>query len=154
MQHLDAKKSQFSILLHSCDRCALALGGPGVKIAGSDGRRGCRGCTGAILPPGAVWERQLARGESLNVDTGCLVAMEPSVSFDLEQVGGVKSALFGGEGLFFAHLRGPGRIWIQSLPFSRLAGRMLAAAPATGGRRVGEGSILGGLGGLLDGDNR
>jgi len=103
---------------------------------------------------GAVWERQLERGESLHVDTGCLVAMEPSVRFDLEQVGGVKSALFGGEGLFFAHLRGPGRIWIQSLPFSRLAGRMLAAAPGSGGRRVGEGSVLGGLGDLLNGDNR
>ncbi len=103
---------------------------------------------------GTVTERQLAPAETLNVDTGCLVAMEPTVDFDLEQVGGIKSALFGGEGLFFARLRGPGRIWIQSLPFSRLAGRMLAAAPAAGGRRVGEGSILGGLGGLIDGDNR
>jgi uncharacterized protein (AIM24 family) len=80
--------------------------------------------------------------------------MEPTVDFDLEQVGGIKSALFGGEGLFFAHVRGPGRVWLQSLPFSRLAGRMLAAAPAGGGRQVGEGSVLGALGGLLDGDNR
>jgi uncharacterized protein (TIGR00266 family) len=79
---------------------------------------------------GAVTEKRLARGEVLHVDTGCLVAMEASVDFDLEQVGGIKSALFGGEGLFFARLRGPGRVWLQSLPFSRLAGRMLAAAPA------------------------
>jgi len=103
---------------------------------------------------GTVTEKQLAAGERLHVDTGCLVAMEPTVDFDLEQVGGIKSALFGGEGLFFAHVRGPGRVWLQSLPFSRLAGRMLAAAPTGGGRQVGEGSVLGALGGLLDGDNR
>jgi len=75
------------------------------------------------------------------------------VDFDIQQAGGIKTALFGGEGLFFASLRGPGRIWLQSLPFSRLAGRMLQAAPQKGGRRE-EGSILGSLGGLLDGDNR
>ena len=103
---------------------------------------------------GTVSEKQLAAGERLHVDTGCLVAIEPTVDFDLEQVGGIKSALFGGEGLFFAHLRGPGRVWLQSLPFSRMAGRMLAAAPGGGGRQVGEGSVLGALGGLLNGDNR
>jgi uncharacterized protein (AIM24 family) len=81
------------------------------------------------------------------------VALHPSVTYDIQQVGGIKSALFGGEGLFFAHLRGPGKVWLQSLPFSRLAGRMLAAAPQRGGSR-GEGSVLGGLGNLLDGDNR
>lgn len=102
---------------------------------------------------GTVVERQLAPGEVVHVDTGCVVAIEPSVSFDIQQAGGIKTALFGGEGLFFAVLRGPGRIWLQSLPFSRLAGRMLQAAPQKGGRRE-EGSILGGLGGLLDGDNR
>lgn len=102
---------------------------------------------------GTIVERLLGPGEVLHVDTGCVVAMEPQVEFDIEQVGGIKSALFGGEGIFFARMRGPGRIWLQSLPFSRLAGRMLAAAPQHGGSR-GEGSVLGGLGNLLDGDNR
>lgn len=102
---------------------------------------------------GTVVERQLAPGEVVHVDTGCVVAIEPTVSFDVQQAGGIKTALFGGEGLFFAVLTGPGRIWLQSLPFSRLAGRMLQAAPQRGGGRE-EGSVLGGLGGLLDGDNR
>lgn len=102
---------------------------------------------------GTVVERELKPGEELHVDTGCVVAFHPSVSFDIQQVGGIKSALFGGEGIFFAHLRGPGKVWLQSLPFSRLAGRMLAAAPQRGGSR-GEGSILGGLGNILDGDNK
>jgi uncharacterized protein (TIGR00266 family) len=101
---------------------------------------------------GTVVERVLAAGEVLHVDTGCIVALEPSVQFDIQQAGGIKTALFGGEGLFFATLQGPGRIWLQSLPFSRLAGRMLQAAPQRGGSK-GEGSILGALGGLLDGDN-
>ena len=103
---------------------------------------------------GCVVERQLAAGEELHVDTGCVVALQNGVGFDVQSVGGIKSALFGGEGLFFARLVGPGRIWLQSLPFSRLAGRMLQAAPQTGGRRRGEGSVLGGLGDILDGDNR
>jgi uncharacterized protein (TIGR00266 family) len=102
---------------------------------------------------GTVVKRELAAGEVVHVDTGCIVAFQPSVDFDLEQVGGIKSMLFGGEGVFFAVLRGPGTVWLQSLPFSRLAGRMLQAAPAYGKHR-GEGSILGPLGGLLDGDNR
>ncbi|WP_373501223.1 TIGR00266 family protein [Desulfococcus sp.] len=102
---------------------------------------------------GTVVERRLNAGEALHVDTGCVVAFESGVQFDIEQAGGIKTALFGGEGLFFASLQGPGRIWLQSLPFSRLAGRMLQAAPQRGGSR-GEGSILGGLGGLIDGDNR
>ncbi len=101
---------------------------------------------------GTLVERELAPGEVVHVDTGCVVAFQPSVDFDIEQVGGLKSMLFGGEGVFFAVLRGPGKIWLQSLPFSRLAGRMLAAAPQRGGSR-GEGSILGSLGNLLDGDN-
>ena len=99
-------------------------------------------------------ERVLAAGESLRVDTGCLVALQPSVSYDIQYVGKLKTALFGGEGLFFATLRGPGKVWLQSLPFSRLASRIYAAAPQTGGRRREEGSILGGLGNLLDGDGR
>ncbi|MFO1371638.1 MAG: TIGR00266 family protein [Candidatus Competibacteraceae bacterium] len=94
---------------------------------------------------GTLVERQLAGGEVLHVDTGCLVAMQASVEFDVETVGGIKSALFGGEGLFFATLRGPGQIWLQSLPFSRLAGRMLASASRGGGQSRDEGSILGGL---------
>ncbi|MGE6041864.1 AIM24 family protein, partial [Klebsiella pneumoniae] len=81
---------------------------------------------------GTVVERTLAPGEELHVDTGCLAAMTADVDFDLVPVGGVRSALFGGEGLFFARLRGPGRVWIQSLPFARLAGRMLAAANGRG----------------------
>jgi len=103
---------------------------------------------------GTLEERTLAAGEVLRVDTGCLVALQPSVTFDIELVGGLKSALFGGEGLFFATVRGPGRVWLQSLPFSRLASRIYAAAPQTGGRRHEEGSLLGGLGNLLDGDGR
>lgn len=99
---------------------------------------------------GTVVERTLSPGQVLHVDTGCVVAMEPSVGFDIEQAGGVKTVLFGGEGLFFARLTGPGRVWLQSLPFSRLAGRMLSAA-APGGSRD-EGSVLGPLGNLLGGD--
>lgn len=99
---------------------------------------------------GAICERDLGTGELLRVDTGCLVAMTQTVDYDIEFVKGVKTAFFGGEGLFFATLRGPGRVWIQSLPFSRLADRVLSASRA-GGRKE-EGSILGGLGNLLDGD--
>ena len=102
---------------------------------------------------GTVHPIDLAPGQTLRVDTGCLVALQPTVSYDIQFVGGVKSALFGGEGLFFASLTGPGRAWLQSLPFSRMADRIYKAAPAAGGSRRGEGSILGGLGGLLDGDN-
>lgn len=103
---------------------------------------------------GNMLEFNLAAGETLRVDTGCIVAMVPSVSYDIQLIGGLKTALFGGEGLFFATLRGPGHVWLQSLPFSRLASRIYAAAPQTGGRRREEGSILGGLGNLLDGDGR
>jgi len=101
---------------------------------------------------GTVLQRDLAPGETLRVDTGCIVAFQPSVAYDIQFVGGIKTAIFGGEGLFFATLRGPGRIWLQSLPLSRLAGRIYAAAPQKGGGRE-EGSVLGGLGRLLDGDN-
>ena len=101
---------------------------------------------------GAIVERELTAGETLRIDTGCLVALQPQVSYDIQFVGGVKTALFGGEGLFFATLRGPGKIWLQSLPFSRLAGRIVAAG-SVGGRGREEGSMLGGLGRMLDGDN-
>ncbi len=103
---------------------------------------------------GAHEERTLAAGETLRIDTGCIVAYTPGIDFDIQMVGGIKTALFGGEGLFLATLKGPGRVWLQSLPFSRLASRIYAAAPQTGGRRREEGSILGTLGNLIDGDGR
>jgi len=103
---------------------------------------------------GTIHHFDLAPGETLRVDTGCLVALQPSVNYDIQFVGGIKTALFGGEGIFFATLQGPGRVWLQSLPLSRMADRIYAAAPQTGGSRKGEGSILdrvGGLGDLIDG---
>ncbi|MGB8954804.1 MAG: TIGR00266 family protein [Tumebacillaceae bacterium] len=100
---------------------------------------------------GTIYERVLQPGERLRIDTGCLVAMTKEVDYDVEFVGGVKTALFGGEGLFFATLRGPGKVWVQSLPFARLASRVFASAPGSG-KRKDEGSILGGLGNLFDGD--
>jgi uncharacterized protein (AIM24 family) len=101
---------------------------------------------------GTLIERTLAPGELLRVDTGCIVALQPSVDYDIEYIGRIKSALFGGEGLFFATLRGPGRIWLQSLPFSRMARRIVAAAPQTGRGGRDEGSVLGTLGDMLSGD--
>jgi uncharacterized protein (TIGR00266 family) len=101
---------------------------------------------------GTVVERVLEAGEELHVDTGCIAAFTPSVDFDLIAAGGVKSMVFGGEGVFFARLTGPGKVWIQSLPFSRLAGRMFAASGAMGGGNRGEGSVLGGLGDLIGGN--
>lgn len=103
---------------------------------------------------GTLEEKTLAAGEVLRVDTGCIVAMQPGVDYDIQLAGGIKTVLFGGEGLFFATLRGPGKIWLQSLPFSRLASRIYAAAPQTGGGGREQGSILGSLGNLLDGDGR
>ena len=94
---------------------------------------------------GTIVERELKAGETLRVDTGCLVALTQTVNYDIEYVGNVKSAVFGGEGFFFASLRGPGHVWLQSLPFSRLAGRIWAAAPQAGGQSVGEGSVLGNI---------
>ena len=101
---------------------------------------------------GTTVERTLEAGEELHIDTGCVAAHTASVDFDLVRAGSIKSMIFGGEGIFFARLTGPGKVWIQSLPFSRLAGRMWAALPNRGGSK-GEGSILGGIGNLLDGDN-
>lgn len=102
---------------------------------------------------GTVIERELRAGERLDVDTGCVMAYHDTVQMDVRAVGGIKSMLFGGEGMFLATLTGPGKVWLQSLPFSRMAGRMLAAAPQGGGQNRGEGSVLGGLGRILDGDN-
>lgn len=107
---------------------------------------------------GTVVKRELAAGQTLLVDTGCVVAYTPNVNFEIQFVGKIKTALFGGEGLFFARLTGPGTLWLQSLPFSRLASRVFAAAPQRGGSRE-EGSVLGGfaggglLGGVLGGDD-
>ena len=108
---------------------------------------------------GTVVRRELQPGQTLLVDTGCVVAYTPGVSFEVQYVGKIKTALFGGEGLFFARLTGPGTLWLQSLPFSRLASRVFAAAPQNGGSRE-EGSLLPGfagaglLGGLLGGDDQ
>jgi uncharacterized protein (TIGR00266 family) len=102
---------------------------------------------------GTVHPLDLQAGQTLRVDTGCLVALQPSVAYDIQFVGKIKTALFGGEGLFYAALTGPGRVWLQSLPLSRMADRIYKAAPAAGGTRTGEGSILGTIGGILDGDN-
>lgn len=99
---------------------------------------------------GAIMRRELAAGEMLFVDTGCLVALMPSIQFDIQYVGNIKTALFGGEGIFFARVMGPGTVWLQSLPFSRLASRVFAAAPQRGGARE-EGSALGSVGGLIGG---
>jgi len=107
---------------------------------------------------GTIVKRELAPGQTLMVDTGCVVAYTPNTNFEIQYVGKIKTALFGGEGLFFAKLTGPGTVWLQSLPFSRLASRVFAAAPQRGGGRE-EGSILPGmaagglLGGILGGDD-
>lgn len=100
---------------------------------------------------GTIVKKEL-RGERLRLDTGCLVAFTPGIDYDIERAGNLKSMVFGGEGMFLATLQGHGTVWIQSMPFSRLADRILANAPSVGGARTGEGSVLGGLGGLLDGD--
>lgn len=98
---------------------------------------------------GHIIEKELTAGELLKIDTGCIVGFTSSVNYDIQFVGGIKNTLFGGEGLFYATLTGPGKVWIQTLPISRLAGRILAYATTT---RKEEGSILGGIGNLLDGD--
>lgn len=100
---------------------------------------------------GHVFERVLAPGEFLRIDTGCLVGYTKDIDYDIQFVGGIRNTIFGGEGLFFATLRGPGKVWIQTLPVSRLASRILSYGTV---KRKEEGSILGGLGNLLDGDGR
>ena len=101
---------------------------------------------------GHVFEKKLNPGEVLKIDTGCVVAYTYDVDFDIQFIGGIKNVVFGGEGLFFATLRGPGTVWIQSLPISRLASRVMSYGGF--GRRKEEGGLLGGLGNLLDGDGR
>ena len=107
---------------------------------------------------GTILRRELHAGETLFVDTGCLVALTPNVAFEVEYVGKIKTALFGGEGLFFAKVTGPGTVWLQSLPFSRLASRIFAALPQRGGAKdegsvLGAGAIGGVLGGIFGDDN-
>jgi uncharacterized protein (TIGR00266 family) len=101
---------------------------------------------------GTVIKKEL-KGETLRVDTGCIVAFSESVSYDIQRAGNLKSMFFGGEGLFLATLSGFGTVYLQTLPFSRLADRIIKSAPSAGGQSKGEGSVLGGLGRLLDGDN-
>ncbi|HNP32085.1 MAG TPA: TIGR00266 family protein [Flavobacterium sp.] len=102
---------------------------------------------------GTLAKKELASGEVLKVDTGCIVGFTKDVDYDIEFIGGIKNSIFGGEGLFFATLRGPGTVYVQSLPFSRLADRIIASAPRNGGSSREEGSLLGGLGRMIDGDN-
>jgi uncharacterized protein (TIGR00266 family) len=103
---------------------------------------------------GTIIEKELGPSDMLRVDTGCLAAFTRDIDYNIEFVKGIRNAFFGGEGLFLATLRGPGKVWIQSMPFSRLADKIISAAPKMGGKRKGEGSILGGLGDLIGGDNR
>jgi uncharacterized protein (TIGR00266 family) len=98
---------------------------------------------------GHVFERELFPGEMIKIDTGCLVALTQTVDYDIQFIGGIRNSIFGGEGLFFATLRGPGKVWIQTLPISRLASRVLSYGTVN---RKEEGSILGGLGNMIDGD--
>ncbi|MEC5167389.1 uncharacterized protein (TIGR00266 family) [Flavobacterium sp. PL11] len=103
---------------------------------------------------GTLAKKELAAGEVLKVDTGCIVGFTKDVDYDIEFIGGIKNSIFGGEGLFYATLRGPGTVYIQSLPFSRLADRIIASAPKAGGNSRDEGGLLGGLGSMLSGDRR
>ncbi len=100
---------------------------------------------------GHIIEKELKIGETLRIDTGCIVAYTKDVDFDIQFIGGIRNTFFGGEGVFFAVLKGPGKVWLQTLPISRLASRVLSYSSSMGGRKE-EGSILGGLGNLLDGD--
>jgi uncharacterized protein (TIGR00266 family) len=99
---------------------------------------------------GTIIEKEL-HGETLRLDTGCLVAFQPSINYNIERAGNLKSMVLGGEGLFLATLQGTGKVWLQSLPFSRMADRIIANAPSVGGKQQGEGSILGGIGRMIDG---
>ena len=101
---------------------------------------------------GTIVEKQL-NGDKLRVDTGCIVGFTGNIDYSIERAGGLKSMLFGGEGLFLATLQGTGTIYLQTLPFSRLADRILRSAPSQGGKSKGEGSVLGSLGRMVDGDN-
>ena len=150
-----------------CQKDAFLCAAKGVSVGIEFSRRLGRGLFGGegfimqklegdgmafVHAGGTMARKTLQAGEVLKVDTGCIVGFSRTVDYDIEFVGGIRNTIFGGEGLFFATLRGPGTVYIQSLPFSRLAARVWAAAPKGGGKDKGEGSILGGLGDLLDGD--
>ena len=106
----------------------------------------------AFLHAGGTIVKKELNGETLRIDTGCIVAFSPGIDYDIQRAGNLKSMFFGGEGLFLATLKGHGTVYLQSLPFSRLADRIIQHAPSAGGSQKGEGSVLGGLGRLLDGD--
>ncbi|QEQ96341.1 TIGR00266 family protein [Neptunomonas concharum] len=106
----------------------------------------------AFIQAGGTVIRKELNGETLRVDTGCLVGFTDGIDYDIERAGSLKSMVFGGEGLFLATLKGTGTVWLQSLPFSRMADRIIASAPSAGGGSKGEGSVLGGLGRMIDGD--
>ena len=108
----------------------------------------------AFLHAGGTIVKKQLNGEVLKVDTGCIVGFTDGITYDIQRAGSLKSMFFGGEGLFLATLSGYGTVYLQSLPFSRLADRIIQSAPSSGGNRKGEGSVLGGLGDLLSGDNR
>lgn len=152
-----------------CQKDAFLCAAKGVSIGIEFSRRLGRGLFGgegfimqklegdgmAFVHAGGTTARKvLQQGEVLRVDTGCIIGFTREIDYDIEFVGGIKNTIFGGEGLFYARLQGPGIVYIQSLPFSRLAGRVIASAPQGGGKDRGEGSVLGGLGRMLDGDNR
>lgn len=150
-----------------CQKDAFLCGARGIKVdiafqkkigAGLFGGEGfimqrLKGDGIAIVHAGGtMMYRELARGEVLRVDTGCIMALGPTITYDIQFVGGMKNAFFGGEGLFMATVTGPGPVWLQSLPFSRLAGRVAASTPGVGGSSKGEGSLLGGFGEMFMGD--
>lgn len=152
-----------------CQKGAFLCGARGIKVdiafqkrigAGLLGGEGfimqrLRGDGVAIAHAGGtMMYRMLGAGETLRVDTGCIMALGARVDYDVQFVGGIKNTIFGGEGLVLATVTGPGPVWLQSLPFSRLAGRVAAATPGVGGSNKGEGSLLGGLGDMFMGDNR
>lgn len=160
---LDLGKSRGEVL---CEKDAFLCAAFGTEVSIAFQRRlgtGFFGGEGFILQRlrgdgmvfihacGTILEREL-KGETLRVDTGCLVAFEPTVQYDIQRAGNLRSMFFGGEGLFLATLSGHGKVWLQSLPFSRLADRILAHAPTQGGNTKGEGSVLGGIGRMFDGN--
>jgi len=104
----------------------------------------------AFVHAGGTIVKKELRGETLKVDTGCIVGFTPGIDYDIQRAGNLKSMFFGGEGLFLATLRGTGTVWLQTLPFSRLADRIIQSAPKAGGKQQGEGSVLGGLGSLFE----
>ena len=106
----------------------------------------------AFIHAGGTIVKKELRGETIRVDTGCIVGFTSGINYDIERAGNLKSMFFGGEGLFLATMRGAGTVYLQSLPFSRLADRIIAHAPRVGGSNQGEGSVLGGIGRMLDGD--